>query len=155
MTVLAGQKAFADDINAALASCLGGEVRGSDTAAINTTETVWATTGSSDLSLGASSTYEISFLALFNVTDVSGQFAIKLRDTSVSGTIRFQAIPALFGIGLPLAFAGSFFWTTTTATTKKWVATVDRIFGAGNVVIQGGSFVKATYVAPSGRIATI
>ena len=155
MGVLAGQKALADDLNAALAACLGGQLRGSSTAAINTTETVWATTGASALSLGASSTYEVSFLAIFNVTDASGQFDFKLRDTDVAGAVRFEAIPAIFGAGLPLVVAGSFLWTTTTATTKTWVATVDRIGGAGNVVIQGGSFVKATYDAPSGRIATI
>ncbi len=155
MTVLAGQKALADDINAALAACIGGEIRGSDTAAINTTETVWATTGSSDLSLAASSTYEIRFLAGCNITDATGQYLFAIRDTNVSGTLRLQALLPESDIGVPLMFTGSFLWTTTTATTKKWVVTIDRIGGAGNIVIQGGSFLKATYVAPSGRIATI
>lgn len=155
MTVLAGQKALADDINAALASCIGGEIRGSDTSAINTTETVWATTGSSDLSLAASSTYEIKFVAGCNITDATGQFNFAIRDTNISGTLRMQAVMPNSGASLPLMFRGSFLWTTTTATTKKWVVTVDRVGGAGNIVVQGGSFLIATYIAPSGRVATI
>lgn len=155
MTVLAGQKALADDINAALASCIGGEVRGSSTAAINTTETVWATTGSSALSLAASSTYEIELRTTFNVTDASGQFLFKIRETDIAGTIRSQSLSSNAVAAVPLAFGLSFLWTTTTATTLKWVATVDRIAGAGNIVIDGGSYLIATYKAPSGRIATI
>lgn len=155
MTVLAGQKAVADDINAALASCIGGEVRGSSTASINTTETVWATTGTAALSLAASSTYEIRFRSGYDITDATGQFLFAIRETSISGTIRLQAVAPNSPAGVPLEFGGSFLWTTTTATTLKWVVTVDRIAGAGNVTVGGGSFLKATYLAPSGRIATI
>lgn len=153
--VYAGQKALADDINAALANCLGGQVRGSNTAAINTTETAWALTGASDLSLPASQTFEVDFFAIFNTTDATGLFDFKIRDDDASGAIRFEAIAPNIGAGIPLEFNGSFLWTTTTAATKKWAATVDRIGGAGNIVVQGGSFLRATYIAPSGRIATI
>jgi hypothetical protein len=155
MTVLAGQKALADDINAALAACIGGQVRGSDTSALNTTETIWAQSGASASSLAASSTYEVTLHAGCNITDVTGQWLFAIRETNVSGTIRAQAVMPDSDAGVPLHFSFSFLWTTTTATTKLWVATIDRIGGAGNIVIQGGSYLEATYKAPSGRIATI
>lgn len=155
MTVLAGQKALADDINAALAACLGGEVRGSDTASINTTETVWATSGATALSLAASATYEVKFAAGVNITDTNGVYLFAIRDNGLGGTIRYQAVLPKCDVGVPLGFTGSFLWTTTTATTKKWAVSVDRIGAAGNIVVQGGSYLVVNYIAPSGRVATI
>ena len=156
MTVLAGQKALADDINTALAACLGGEVRGSDTAQITTTETVFATTGSSALSLAASATYRVDLFALHHCSVANDEFHFRIRDTALGGTVRFEAVtPKLSSIGIPYVLVGSFLWTTTTATTKKWVATVVRFSGTGYVKALSGAYLKATYIAPSGRIATI
>jgi hypothetical protein len=155
VTVLAGMKALADDINAALASCIGGEVRGSDTSTISTVETSWATTGTSSLSLAAASTYQIEIEALWFCSVANDDFTFRVRDTNTSGSIRMQSVCHKGSAVTPYTFRDSFLWTTTVAETKKWVATVVRNTGTGNITIQGGSFIKATYIAPSGRIATI
>lgn len=155
MPVLAGQKALADDINDALASCIGGEIRGSDTSTITTTETSWATTGSSNLSLAASSIYRIEVDVLWFCSVANDDFVFRIRDTNVSGSIRMQKVCFKGSASTPYSFYGSFLWTTTTADSRKWVATVVRNTGTGNITVQGGSFIKATYLAPSGTIATI
>lgn len=155
MPVLAGQKALADDLNAALAACIGGEIRGSDTSTITTTETVWATTGSSNLSLAASSIYQIEVDVLWFCSVSNDDFVFRVRDTALGGSIRSQKVSFKGTNSTPYHYAASFLWTTTTADSRKWVATVVRNTGSGNITVQGGSLIKATYLAPSGTIATI
>lgn len=141
----------------ALANPLGliiGGQRSADTAAINTTETQFVTTGTH--SLLANSAYQIDLLIGYNTTIADDRFLWKLRDTNTSGTIRAQAATKINAAGLPFYFIISYIYKTTSAeASRSFIGSVVRENGTGNVIVQGGSSITVKYLGPSSLITAI
>lgn len=138
MAFVAGQRLTAAALNEATENLNGGLVRTSnDTSTSGTTEKVWATTAT--LSLRASTVYTLVACAYWTNTVNDDQFSFRIRETSVSGTIRNGIVGHAGRGGGPYSTWLSYTFTTTTATTGVWVATLVRSVGTGTAQVQAVS----------------
>lgn len=132
---------------------LGGQVRTGDTAALNTVETQWASSGS--LSLPASSLIIINAYVNFFTTVAQDDFNFKFRQTTSGGTVLREVIERVHVAGVPVEYQYSLYYKTTIAESRTWSATVVRQTGSGNIVIQGGSRVIVSVEGPSSLVPNI
>ncbi len=133
---------------------IGGQYRGSDTAAINTTETQFVSSGT--IALLASSLYQVDLFVGYNTTVADDRMFWKIRDTNTSGTIRAQAITKINTAGLPFYTMISLLYKTTSAeASRSFIGSVVRDAGTGNVVVQAASSLVVKYLGPSSLVTTI
>lgn len=121
---------------------LGGLERDDDSVAVDEDpEFVFCSSGS--ISIPESSLIVVEGRCdLFLAGSSSADWVFRLRETNVSGSIKRQFTRNFGGaLGIPLTVEWSFRHKTTTADSKTWVATVQRLNGSGTLVAQASSSV--------------
>jgi hypothetical protein len=110
---------------------LGGKRRVSTSSAITTIESIVVDTQT--LSLAANSSYQIDFYVCFNTSVAASDILMKIRLTSVSGTILGQT--AALGVYSTVPNYGflSVQYKTTAAELDYFCGTVVRQIGTGNI----------------------
>lgn len=133
---------------------IGGQIRGTDTAAFNTTETQFVSSGT--VSLLANSAYRVTMSVGYNTTVADDRNLFKIRDTNTSGTIRWQVADKINAAGLPFGMHISFIYKTTAAeASRSFIGSAIRENGTGSIVVQAGTSLTVDYIGPTALIATI
>lgn len=131
---------------------LGGTRRTANSGAINTTETVFSTTGA--VALPASSWFAIRCTLNFDLSVAAADFNMRFRDNNIAGTIvseRFLGVSNQAGV--PCQFTFEMIYTTAGAETRTWVATAQRATGSGNLIAETDSRVGVYYLGASSLLA--
>jgi hypothetical protein len=128
--------------------------RTANLAAVTTTETQFATSGT--ISLLASSAYRIDVMVSCALSVANDEFNMKVRDTNTSGTIRMEIVTERMNASLPVGFKYSFIYKTTSAeASRSFIASIVRQNGTGNIVVQTGTHMDVTYLGPSSLVTDI
>jgi len=135
-------------------------VSGSTLATTSGTTEILTGVDTGTLSLDANSSYLITIQLNMNQSAASDTYNFIVRDTNISGTVRYQAVtPPNGAAGIPLVVKISFIWKTTTATSIKWVVSMQRISGSGTASItassNGSTYAIATKYGPSANITDV
>lgn len=141
---------WAIEKDAAQYEFLGGQQRTADSAAIdNDPEVVVCSSGS--INLPASSLILVKSRFNFFLAGDSGQdWNFRNRLDNLAGAVAREVIEKYNPIAVPLSFTIDFFYKTTTAESKTWVATLQRLGGTnGEIVAQAGTAVTVYRVGPS------
>lgn len=124
------------------AKFLGGQRRLANTAPVNTVETQCGSTGSR--ALPASSLIRVHLMAKFSVSVPNDDFLFRIRETNMVGTaVREVFTQRVSYNGVPYTFHMEYFYKTSVAETRTWVASVVRNIGTGNVEVEAGSVMGA------------
>ena len=133
---------------------VGGKRRTTSSVTSGTTELQVADTGS--LALIANSLFEVRVEFNWDSNVAGDHFIPRFRDTNVSGTVRQQQTVAGVSLtGVPTGWTMSFPYTTTTAETKTFVATIQRLSGTGTANVTAGTFIEVIYKGASSLYGTL
>lgn len=123
---------------------LGGLERDDDSVAVDDDpEFVFCTSGG--ITLPESSLIEVQARCdLFLTGSTAADWIFRIRETNLAGAIKRQLTRNFGGVvSIPLSVEFSMRHKTTTADSKTWVATVQRLNGSGTLTAQAGSSVTA------------
>lgn len=124
---------------------IGGKVRTADSAATSgTTELEVLDTGS--LSLPASARCLVDVMMMYSNTAAGDDFDIRIRDTNVLGTQRQEVVTPRTDNLVPYVMNTSFIYTTTTAETKTFIASISRLLGTGVATVKATSYIIVYYL---------
>lgn len=137
-----------------MTSLLDGQLRTTNAAATSgTTELLVLDTGA--VSLPASSRFKIEVFLVFDASAAGDDYDVRIRETNVSGTVRQESVTSRTDNLVPYTYYTSVIHTTTTADTKTFVATIQRINGAGTATVKATSYILVTYIGPSSLVTTV
>lgn len=129
---------------------LGGLQRTNDSASIDDDpEVIICSSGT--VSLPASSLIIVRTVVNFRVSGTAGQdWIFRNKIDNLAGANVKQAVERGNSVAVDLAFEHSFMYKTTTAESKFWVATIQRLGGTdGGFVAKAGTSVTAWRAGPS------
>lgn len=141
---------WAIDKDAAQYEFLGGQQRTNDSATIdNDPEVLVCSSGS--INLPASSLILVKTRFNFVLGGDSGQdWNFRNRLTDISGTEVRQAVEKYNPTGVNATFEFDVFYKTTTAESKTWIASIQRLAGTnGECIAKAGTAVTVYRVGPS------
>lgn len=133
---------------------LDGQLRTTNAAATSgTTELLVLDTGA--VSLPANSCFKVDVFLVWDSSAAGDDYDVRIRETNISGTVRQETITPRTDNLVPYRYSTSVIHTTTTADTKTFVATIQRINGSGTATVKATSYILVTYLGPSSLISTV
>lgn len=135
-------------------SLLGGKLRTTSASVVNsTTEVQVLDTGS--ISLPATSRFLIEVVTIWDASSTGDDYVTRIRDTNLAGTMLQEVVAPRTDNLVPYQSTASYVYTTTTATTKTFVAGMARVNGSGSATVKANSYMFVYYIGPSSLITTI
>lgn len=111
------------------------------------------------ISYAANSEYLVEFEMNFTNTVANDTFDFIIRDTNLAGAVIMQAVDPGGPAGVPRITLRKFIFRTTSAVTKTFVASVQRISGTGTASINassnGSTYTKVTYLGPNTTLTEV